>query len=184
MSAFCKFSETHNRIIFIGLGKRKPYLCLPVLKHWTVRGRLNCWLSLPKYYSWRHLQGVSLNWSPSARLLEGLTDESTPRWPSALADGLLRPEAAKRRLTALNRYRNHHPLTMLPKNITESTRLHRDPVPSWDLIGNYFPKEPFFLAQLSPSDLYGRWLVWGQCYTVFHIETIILTDSGSVKMYC
>lgn len=54
---------------------------------------------------------------------------------SALADGRLWPEAARRRLTALNRYRNRHPLTMLPKNITEPTRLHRDPVPSWDLVG-------------------------------------------------
>lgn len=54
---------------------------------------------------------------------------------SALADGRLRPEAARRRLTALNRYRNRHLLTMLPKNITESTRFQRDPVPSWDLVG-------------------------------------------------
>lgn len=34
---------------------------------------------------------------------------------SAPADGRLWPEAARRRLTALNRYRNRHPLTMLPK---------------------------------------------------------------------
>lgn len=51
---------------------------------------------------------------------------------SALADGRLRPEAVRRRLTALNRYRNRRPLTMLPK---DTTRLHRDPVPSWDLVG-------------------------------------------------
>lgn len=105
---------------------------------------------------------------------------------SALADGQLRPEAARRRLTALNRYRNRRPLTMLPKNITESTRLHRDPVPSWDLVGELLSQGaifwPNFHLQISTEEYScGYMREGGKKSPIFFLDRVLLEKSQNVE---
>lgn len=156
------------------MGKTRRYLCLPVLKRRTVHRRfLNCRLSLSKYYSWRHLHGVSLSWSPSAGLSESLTDESTccisAGWRSAQARGSQSPfdssksgpgprvtlwwllfGVSKGFDTVDLKYRNRHHLAVLPatlQNQLDSTETSCLPGTSWETA---FPQRHFLASDGHP----------------------------------
>lgn len=124
----------------------------------------NCRLSPPNYHSWRPSQGVCLSWSPSAGLLEGLTEESTccfsAGWRSAQVRCSQSPFDSSKSgtgnrvtLSSLSFHiwklseRNLHALILLPTARMNQTLLRRTCLlePPW---GTNFPQGCFYWLHL------------------------------------